>query len=90
MVVIDPPFITEEVWVLYAAAARLLLRPAGGMVIATTVRENEALLARLLGTARARFQPSIPHLVYQYSLFYAGFQPAVLCETNPELPLDDD
>ena len=28
-VVIDPPFITEEVWTLYAAAARLLLKPDG-------------------------------------------------------------
>lgn len=29
-VVIDPPFITEEVWTLYAAAAKLLLAPGGG------------------------------------------------------------
>ena len=28
-VVIDPPFITEEVWTLYAAATRLLLAPEG-------------------------------------------------------------
>ena len=28
-VVIDPPFITREVWEKYAAAARLLLRPGG-------------------------------------------------------------
>ena len=29
-IVIDPPFITEEVWTLYAAAAKLLLAPGGG------------------------------------------------------------
>ena len=28
-VVIDPPFITEEVWALYATAAKLLLKPSG-------------------------------------------------------------
>ena len=28
-VVIDPPFITEAVWALYATAAKLLLKPAG-------------------------------------------------------------
>ena len=28
-VVIDPPFITEEVWTLYAAAAKVLLAPGG-------------------------------------------------------------
>lgn len=28
-VVIDPPFITEEVWSLYATAAKLLLKPSG-------------------------------------------------------------
>lgn len=32
-VVIDPPFITEEVWRLYATAAKLLLRPAGMFII---------------------------------------------------------
>jgi 16S rRNA G966 N2-methylase RsmD len=87
MVVIDPPFITEEVWTLYAAAAKLLLRE-GGMVIATTVQENEPLLSRLLNTKRARFLPSIPHLVYQYAVFVAGFEPKVLCLSNPEIPED--
>ena len=29
-VIIDPPFITEEVWRLYAAASKLLLAPSGG------------------------------------------------------------
>ncbi|CAM9135585.1 unnamed protein product, partial [Phaeothamnion confervicola] len=30
MVVIDPPFITEEVWREYATAARMLLKSGGG------------------------------------------------------------
>lgn len=87
MVVIDPPFITDEVWTLYAEAAKLLLRSDGsGKTICTTILENEALLARLLGTKRARFLPSIPNLVYQYSVFCSGFEPAVLCDANPEIP----
>ena len=32
-VVIDPPFITEEVWTLYAAAAKLLLAPGGRLML---------------------------------------------------------
>ncbi|GFR41785.1 hypothetical protein Agub_g2547 [Astrephomene gubernaculifera] len=93
-VVIDPPFITREVWDKYAQAARLLLQP-GGKVIATTVAENAELLAELLpageGGSRvqpAPFRPSIPHLIYQYNLF-TNFHPAVLCQTNPEIPPDD-
>jgi SAM-dependent methyltransferase len=67
--VIDPPFITEEVWRLYAATARALLKP-GGRVVCTTVAENASLIAELFpGAGRTEFQPSIPHLVYQYDLF---------------------
>ncbi|KAG2496682.1 hypothetical protein HYH03_005100 [Edaphochlamys debaryana] len=93
-VVIDPPFITREVWAKYAEAAKLLLEPEG-KVIATTVAENAGMLAELLPpgpggfTLRPTpFRPSIPHLIYQYNLF-TNFPPAVLCETNPEIPPDD-
>ncbi|KXZ47251.1 hypothetical protein GPECTOR_36g105 [Gonium pectorale] len=93
-VVIDPPFITREVWDKYAQAARLLLEPAG-KVVATTVAENAALLAELLpagpggeAVCAAPFRPSIPHLIYQYNLF-TNFPPKVLCESNPEIPPDD-
>mmetsp|Transcript_34564 Transcript_34564/g.76797 ORF Transcript_34564/g.76797 Transcript_34564/m.76797 type:complete len:186 (+) Transcript_34564:213-770(+) len=85
-VVIDPPFITREVWEKYAQAAKLLLAP-NGKVIASTVAENEALLHELLGTTPCTFQPSIPHLIYQYNIFI-NFQAKVLCERNPELPED--
>jgi len=90
LAVIDPPFITAEVWQAYAAAAAALLAP-GGAIIATTTRENEALLARLLGAdlVRTPFLPSIPHLVYQYSLFTRGFTPTVLGRANPEIPGDE-
>ena len=87
MVVIDPPFITEEVWRLYAAAARALLRPDGPQrVVCTTVAENAALIAELFpGARRTRFQPSIPHLVYQYDL-YCNWDAAAFATPNPEVP----
>jgi len=84
VVVIDPPFITREVWELYAQAARWLLKD-GGKVIATTVYENADLLAELLDVRRQVFLPSIPHLVYQYSI-YCNFPTTVLAAPNPEIP----
>ena len=49
MAVVDPPFITRDVWSLYADAIRLCLRPGGGRVVLTTVGENEAMLRTVLG-----------------------------------------
>jgi hypothetical protein len=87
LVVIDPPFITEEVWRLYAAAARALLRADGPRrVVCTTVAENAALMAELFpGARRTRFQPSIPHLVYQYDL-YCNWDAKAFSTPNPEVP----
>ena len=87
VVVIDPPFITEPVWRLYAAAARSLLG-AGGCVLCTTVAENEVLLGELFsGCAAVPFQPSIPRLVYQYNTFLSGGRvPPALAARNPEIP----
>jgi hypothetical protein len=79
--VIDPPFITREVWEKYAATANFLLSE-GGRLICTTIRENAAMMNELLQARAAsdtlswpsadslqvkpqRFQPCIPHLVYQ-------------------------
>mmetsp|Transcript_8645 Transcript_8645/g.14897 ORF Transcript_8645/g.14897 Transcript_8645/m.14897 type:complete len:193 (-) Transcript_8645:309-887(-) len=89
-VVIDPPFITHEVWTKYAAAAKLLLSP-GGKVVASTVPENAELLFTLLGAKPCLFKPSIPHLVYQYCLFL-NFEPSAdgLGQRNHmEIPEDD-
>lgn len=86
--VIDPPFITQEVWAKYAATAQLLLAP-GGKVIATTVAENHQLLADLMeGMRPCLFKPSIPHLIYQYNLF-TNYDSATFSKRNPEIPEDD-
>lgn len=83
-VVIDPPFITEEVWAKYATTANLLLAP-GGKIILTTVAENKDMLARMLGVAPRAFQPAIPHLVYQYNL-YTNYESERFQRRNPEIP----
>lgn len=56
MVVVDPPFITEEVWRKYAIASKILLKSGKdestglyfGKVILTTIYENKNLLKELL------------------------------------------
>ena len=55
MVVVDPPFITEEVWALYATTTKLLMKdgvnidgsPKGKMIL-TTLFENATMLKRIL------------------------------------------
>jgi hypothetical protein len=87
MCVIDPPFITEDVWRKYAEAVKLCLRP-GGTVMCTTVAENESLLNSLFGgITHVRFLPSIPNLPYQYRLFL-NYEPrsSGLNEWNDEIP----
>jgi hypothetical protein len=71
MVVIDPPFITREVWEKYSIAVKLLLAE-NGKIILSTIDENEEMMKELLGVEKKAFRPSIPNLVYQYS-FYANY-----------------
>lgn len=89
VVVIDPPFITEPVWRRYALAAQALLREGlQGLVICTTVAENEGLLRELFqGAVSLPFQPSIPNLVYQYNTFSNAYPfPFSLSQRNSEIP----
>ena len=86
--VIDPPFITADVWKKYAETARILLRP-GGLVVLTTVIENAPLLADLFGVRPRVWLPSIPNLPYQYAA-YTNFDAPRLSKPNPEVPHDPD
>ncbi|KAH8965605.1 hypothetical protein BDL97_04G126500 [Sphagnum fallax] len=82
-VVIDPPFITPQVWAKYAQAALLLLSE-GGKIILSTIEENAEMLKGLLEVEPQLFAPSIPHLVYQYALF-TNYPSTYLSSLNPEL-----
>ena len=83
-VMIDPPFVTEEVWTLYAEAAKFLLWEEGKILL-STIDERESFLKEILGVSRKAFRPSIPNLVYQYS-FYANYDDEVMDTQNPEIP----
>ena len=73
MVVIDPPFITREVWEKYADCAKLLLNQGGPrLYLISTIDENESMIKELTGSVPQVFRPSIPNLCYQYS-FYASY-----------------
>ena len=53
MVVIDPPFITREVWERYAECAKMLLRADGPqMYLVSTIDENEEMIKELTGCSR--------------------------------------
>ena len=62
-------------------------RSGGARIIATTVDENAALMEALFGCKPVLFRPSIPHLVYQYSVF-TNFSSSVLDTDNLELSLE--
>jgi len=84
LVVIDPPFISKSVWKQYAVTAKLLLKSDASHVLATTVDENADLMEALFGCKPVVFRPSVPNLVYQYSVF-VNFPSAVLNDINSEL-----
>ena len=95
MVVIDPPFITREVWEKYARTANLLLvtdplwkddtsTKNNSLIIGTTVLENRQIMSNLFGAQPSIFQPSIPNLVYQYSIF-TNFNSKILSNKNSEI-----
>lgn len=83
MVVIDPPFVTREVWENYAQTTKLLLKE-DGKVMLTTISENRDMMKELLDVEPQIFQPSIPCLVYQYNLF-CNFQSHRFSQVNSEI-----
>ena len=84
--IVDPPFITREVLERYAEAVKLL-SAEGAKVMWTSVAENQAVLDEIVpgGMSAVAFKPSIPHLVYQYSLF-TNYASTGLDRLNPEIP----
>ena len=70
MAVIDPPFITREVWAKYTDAVKLLLKKDEngqeykGNLLCSTITENKEFMKELLDVEPCAFKPSIPNLVY--------------------------
>ncbi|CAG9336335.1 unnamed protein product [Blepharisma stoltei] len=88
VVVVDPPFITREVWEKYSRAVKFLLKD-GGKIIVSSVDENAPMLDELLKVKRQAFKPSIPHLVYQYS-FFTNYNSSRFSQKNSEIPEEED
>lgn len=83
VVIIDPPFITREVWEKYSRAAKIICKNTGRIILSSIV-ENAMMLEELLQVRPCLFKPSIPHLVYQY-MFYTNYDSRGLSVLNPEI-----
>ena len=55
-----------------------------GIVLATTVRENQFLMRELFDAKPMEFRPNIPNLVYQYNIFL-NVESSVLSQINQEI-----
>mmetsp|Transcript_33517 Transcript_33517/g.92583 ORF Transcript_33517/g.92583 Transcript_33517/m.92583 type:complete len:191 (+) Transcript_33517:52-624(+) len=84
LILVDPPFITADVWQKYAVTTKLLLRNPDGKVILTTVLENADLLHELLGASPTAFKSLCPNLVYLYNVF-TNYPSVVFSAENSEL-----
>jgi 16S rRNA G966 N2-methylase RsmD len=89
LVLIDPPFITLDVWSKYAEAAKKIVKKDenGGIVgkiVGCSIEENAEMLQNLLGLQKKAFKPSIPNLIYQYT-FYSNYESSILGQKNPEI-----
>ena len=65
VIVIDPPFITSEVWMKYAATAHKLIKKTDGKYILTTILENAPLLNEQFGAS--------PTVSISLELFYITY-----------------
>lgn len=84
-IIVDPPFITREVWELYTIAINYLAAE-GAYILCSTIQENKDMMKEILNCEPLKFMPSIPHLVYQY-FFYSNYLPLNgLKDINEEIP----
>lgn len=67
-----------------ATEGRSIMSVPRGKLLLSTIPEHEGYLYALLGCYQPRFRPSIPNLIYQYSL-YINYPSAPLQSLNPEI-----
>ena len=84
LIIVDPPFVTREVWEHYAISSKWLGTGNNCRYICTTIHENAAMMKSLLNVTSNQFRPSIPNLVYQYST-YTNYTSERLNALNPEI-----
>jgi hypothetical protein len=82
-VVVDPPFITKEVWTEYAKFIRLIGKE-DVKILGSSIEENKNMLNELLKLEIRNYQPSIPNLVYQYN-FFSNYDDEELNKENSEI-----
>lgn len=86
IIVIDPPFITHDVWKKYFETSKLLMKdPTTCKILLTTIDENQDLLKENLNVVPMKFKPCVPNLVYQYTL-YTNYESETFNCKNPEIP----
>jgi hypothetical protein len=86
-IVIDPPFITEDVWQCYTNATKLLMAP-NAKILLSSIPENAEMLSNMLDVHICNFRPSIPNLIYQYS-FFSNYNSFFTDSFNPEIDYDE-
>ena len=84
LIIVDPPFVTREVWEQYAISSKWLGTCNNCRYICTTIHENAKMMKSLLNLTSNQFRPSIPSLVYQYST-YTNYTSERLNVLNPEI-----
>ncbi len=90
-VLVDPPFINEEAWTKYANFIKKISKKneedntiLDCKILASSIAENQEILSRLLNLKMRIYQPSIPHLVYQYN-FYSNYEDNEFNKKNEEI-----
>jgi len=83
-VVVDPPYINEPSWTKFAEFVNLIANKENVKILTCSIAENSLMLEKLLNLKMKKYQPSIPHLVYQYN-FFANYEDEKLDEINSEI-----
>lgn len=82
-VLIDPPFVVKEAWQKFADFTKIV-KKENSRILTCSLFENSKMLKEILDLDIKEYQPSIPHLVYQYN-FYSNYENEELNKKNSEL-----
>ena len=90
-ILVDPPFINEEAWTKYSNFIKKIAKKREDdytvldcKILTCSIAENQEILFSLLNLKLRTFQPSIPHLVYQYN-FYTNYEDDEFNKKNEEI-----